>query len=325
MSVSIGLIGAGVMGSEHGRILSLDTPRSTLTAVCDYDEARARNIVGKGRVFKDPLELIHSYDVDAVVIASPDSTHFELVLACIEAGKPVLCEKPLAMKSAEALIIVEAEIKKGKSLVQVGYMRRFDPGYMDLKTNFDEGVIGAPEILHNIHRNPVAPEWMTGEMLVTNAFVHEIDVARWLLGSELDSVRVVSSNKGDPMMIVARMANGSIVSTELFMNCKFGYQVQTELVGSEGTLALPPFASTLLNKMGTQSSFVPSNWIPRFRAAYKAQSRTWVDTVISGRKNHGASAWDGYVTTAVAERIVASVSADETIKLSVAERPEFYS
>jgi myo-inositol 2-dehydrogenase/D-chiro-inositol 1-dehydrogenase len=109
------------------------------------------------------------------------------------------------------------------------------------------------------------------------------------------------------------------------MNCKFGYQVQAELVGSEGTLALPPFASTLLNKMGTQSSFVPSNWIPRFRAAYKAQSRAWVDTVISGRKNHGASAWDGYVTTAVAERIVASVSADETIKLSVAERPEFYS
>lgn len=325
MSVSIGLIGAGVMGSEHGRILSLDTPRSTLTAVCDYDEARARNIVGKGRVFKDPLELIHSYDVDAVVIASPDSTHFELVLACIEAGKPVFCEKPLAMKSAEALIIVEAEIKKGKSLVQVGYMRRFDPGYMDLKTNFDEGVIGAPEILHNIHRNPVAPEWMTGEMLVTNAFVHEIDVARWVLGSELDSVRVVSSDKGDPMMIVARMANGSIVSTELFMNCKFGYQVQAELVGSEGTLALPPFASTLLNKMGTQSSFVPSNWIPRFRAAYKAQSRAWVDTVISGRKNHGASAWDGYVTTAVAERIVASVSAGETIKLSVAERPEFYS
>jgi myo-inositol 2-dehydrogenase/D-chiro-inositol 1-dehydrogenase len=325
MSVSIGLIGAGVMGSEHGRILSMDTPRSTLTAVCDYDEARARNIVGKGHVFKDPLELINSHDVDAVVIASPDSTHFELVLACIEAGKPVLCEKPLAMTSTEALTIVEAEVKKGNNLVQVGYMRRFDPGYLDLKANFDEGMIGTPEILHNVHRNPVAPKWMTGEMLVTNAFVHEIDAARWLLGSELESVRVASSDRGDPMMIVARMANGSIVSTELFMNCKFGYQVQAELVGSEGTLALPSFTSTLLSKMGAQSSFVPSNWIPRFRAAYKAQSRAWVDTVITGRKNHGASAWDGYVTTAVAERIVASVGADETIKLSVAEQPKFYS
>lgn len=108
------------------------------------------------------------------------------------------------------------------------------------------------------------------------------------------------------------------------MNCKFGYQVQAELVGTEGTLALPPFASTLLNKMGTQSSFLPSNWIPRFRVAYKAQSRAWVDSVITGRKNHGASAWDGYVTTAVAERIVASVSSNEIIKINISEQPEFY-
>lgn len=324
MSVAVGLIGAGVMGKEHGRILSLHTPKAHLAGVCDYDPEKARSIAGNARVYSDPLDLINSGDIDAILIASPDSTHAELVLACVEAGKPVLCEKPLAMTAVQAHEIVEAECLKNRIFVQVGYMRRFDPGYEELKRLFEENAIGKPEILHNFHRNPVAPDWMTGDMLITNAFVHEIDVMRWLMGTELEAVRITVAEKGDPMMIVTRLANGAMSSTELFMNCKFGYQVHAELVGEEGTISLPEFSAPLVNKSYHRGAHVPRNWVPRFAAAYQAQTRSWINSIVTGVPNHGASAWDGYITTLIAEQLATKVSTDSTIELAIPSRPLLY-
>ncbi|NIF29387.1 gfo/Idh/MocA family oxidoreductase [Pantoea sp. Tr-811] len=324
MSIAVGLIGAGVMGKEHGRILSMYTPNAHLAGVCDFDPEKARSIAGKANVFTDPLDLIASQDIDAVLIASPDSTHAELVQACIAAEKPVLCEKPLAMTAEQARLIVEAECKKGRSFVQVGYMRRFDPGYVELKRLLDADAIGKPEILHNLHRNPVAPDWMTGDMLITNAFVHEIDVMRWLMGTELDSVRITVAEKGDPMLIVTRLTNGAMSSTELYMNCKFGYQVHAELVGDEGTIALPDFASPIVNKSGCRTANVPLNWVPRFVEAYQAQTRSWVHSITSGVPNHGATAWDGYITTLIAEQLAEQCNSDQTILLGLPSRPSLY-
>ena len=324
MSIAVGLIGAGVMGAEHGKIITQHTPCAHLAGVCDFDEVKARNISGGATVFKDPLDLIQSADIDAVLIASPDSTHADLVLACIDVGKPVLCEKPLATTSALAKAVVEAECQKGARLVQVGYMRRFDPGYQELKAVFESGTVGTPEILHNIHRNPVAPDWMIGDMLITNAFVHEIDIARWLLQTELEAVKVIVTDKGDPMMIVARLTNGAIASTELFMNCKFGYQVHAQLVGSEGTAALPTFPAVILNKGGQRATPIPGNWIPRFRAAYQAQTSSWIESIITGVANDGATAWDGYITTLIAEQLTVRDFSEEIISLSLPERPRLY-
>ncbi|MDZ3992599.1 Inositol 2-dehydrogenase/D-chiro-inositol 3-dehydrogenase [Pseudomonas sp. Teo4] len=324
MSVAVGLIGAGVMGKEHGRILSTHTPNAHLAGVCDYEPEKARAIAGNASVYSDPFDLINSNEIDAVLIASPDSTHAELVLACIEAGKPVLCEKPLAMTADQANQIVEAECLKGRAHVQVGYMRRFDPGYEELKRLFEANAIGKPEILHNFHRNPVAPDWMTGDMLITNAFVHEIDVMRWLLGTELEAVRITVAEKGDPMMIVARLANGAMSSTELYMNCKFGYQVHAELVGDEGTVSLPEFSAPIVNKSYHRGAHVPRNWVPRFAAAYQGQTRSWVNSVATGVPSHGATAWDGYITTLIAEQLAARVSTDSTIELAIPPRPLLY-
>ncbi|MDD2133430.1 Gfo/Idh/MocA family oxidoreductase [Pseudomonas kurunegalensis] len=324
MSIAVGLIGAGVMGREHGHILSMHTPNAHLAGVCDFDSEKARSVAGKAQVFSDPLDLIASREIDAVLIASPDSTHADLVQACIAAEKPVLCEKPLAMSAEQARLVVEAECSKERSFVQVGYMRRFDPGYEELKRLFEANAVGNPEILHNFHRNPVAPDWMTGDMLITNAFVHEIDVMRWLMDTELEAVRITVADKGDPMMIVTRLANGAISSTELFMNCKFGYQVHAELVGAEGTVALPQFSAPVISTSGHRSSYVPRNWIPRFTAAYQAQTRRWIQSIVSGVPNHGATAWDGYITTLIAEQLVKRIGTDQTIILDLPSRPSLY-
>jgi myo-inositol 2-dehydrogenase/D-chiro-inositol 1-dehydrogenase len=324
MSVAVGVIGTGVMGSEHARILREETIGAHLAAVCDVDEGRARAAAGGKQVFTDPLALINADEVDAVLIAAPDATHGNLALACIEAGKPVLCEKPLALTAAEALEVVEAEVSRGKRLVQVGYMRRFDPPYMEMKRARDEGEIGDPVILHNIHRNPVAPEWFSGPMSVTNAFVHEIDVSRWLLGSEFVSALLHRAPGGDPVMITMETDRGEIVSTEIFMNCRYGYHVHAQLVGRNGTVETAVPAPTLRNASGYHGYAYPQNWVPRFRNAYAIQMNAWAKAAESGVPTNGASAWDGFVSTYIAEQITAGFDAAATVHVSLGPRPVIY-
>jgi myo-inositol 2-dehydrogenase / D-chiro-inositol 1-dehydrogenase len=324
MSVAIGVIGTGVMGSEHARILREETGDAHLAAVCDADEGRARAAGAGSKMFTDPLALINSDQVDAVVIAAPDAMHGALVLACIEQGKPVLCEKPLALTAAEALQVVEAEVAKGRRLIQVGYMRRFDEPYVEMKRLREAGEIGKPVILHNVHRNPVVPTWFSGPMSVTNAFVHEIDMSRWLLGSEMVSAQVYSGPGGDPLMITMQTDRNEIVSTEVFMNCGYGYHVHSQLVGRNGTIETALPTATIRNFSGQHSAAYPDNWIPRFRNAYATQMNAWVKSVRSGECNDGASAWDGYVTTLLAEQIVAALDTGASAHLVVGSRPAFY-
>jgi myo-inositol 2-dehydrogenase/D-chiro-inositol 1-dehydrogenase len=198
MSVGVGLTGAGVMGSEHARLLNRDIPGAHLAGVFDADAARARAAANGATVFSSRLSLIESDQVEAVIVASPDATHAELTLACLASGKPVLCEKPLASSAAEALRKVEAEVGLNRWLIQVGYMRRFDPAIGDMKRIRDEGGLGAIVLLHNVQRNASAPEWFTGPMALTNSFVHEIDVSRWLTGSEMVSAHIGVGSGADP-------------------------------------------------------------------------------------------------------------------------------
>src|SRR5688500_2827401 len=130
MTIRVGVIGAGVMGTDHARIIAGDVPGAVLQAVCDADVARAKAVAeetGAAEILTDPLAIISSSKIDAVLIASPDATHGPLTIACMEAGKPVLCEKPLAPTEAECLKVIRAEVRMGKRLIQVGFMRRFDP------------------------------------------------------------------------------------------------------------------------------------------------------------------------------------------------------
>ncbi len=323
MSVGVGVIGTGVMGSEHARLLRCETPGARLAGVFDADAARAQAAAAGAAVFSDPRSLIASDSIEAVIIASPDATHAELTLACLEARKPVLCEKPLASSAAEALRVVQAEVALKRRLIQVGYMRRFDPGYQEIKRIKDEGGVGAVALLHNVHRNARAPEWFTGPMAVTNSFVHEIDVSRWLTGSEMVSAHVASGPGGDPLMITMRTDRDEIVSTEVYMNANYGYHVHAELVGREGTIALAPSSLTLRNKDRAGGLSYPDNWVPRFADAYRRQLADWIGAVKTGTPV-GASAWDGYVASAIAEQIAAALAEGRAAPLNYPLRPPLY-
>ena len=187
MSVGVGVIGAGMMGAAHVATLTTAVEGAHVAAVSDADPARADAAArdGGARAIADPHELIADPAVDAVVVASFDTTHEEFVLACIAAGKPVLCEKPLATTADACLRVIDAEVAAGRRFVSLGFMRRYDPAYAEIKASLDDGGVGAVLLAHCAHRNAVAPAVYTSEMLITSSAVHEIDVMRWLLGEEI--------------------------------------------------------------------------------------------------------------------------------------------
>jgi len=176
MSVRVGVVGAGVMGADHVNTLHRFVRNAVMAAVADVAPDRAEAAVADtgARPFADALALIADPDVDAVVIASHDSVHAEQVLAAVRAGKPVLCEKPLSPTLAEATRVLR-EIGTAQ-LVSLGFMRRFDPGYVEVRDAIDRGRIGAPVLMYNISRGDSAGPGTTSESSITEAAIHEFDV-----------------------------------------------------------------------------------------------------------------------------------------------------
>lgn len=323
MSRGIGVIGAGVMGAEHARILREETRGAHLAGVADADRGRAEAAAAGAKVFDRAADLIADPDVDAVMIVAPDALHAELVRACLAAGKPVLCEKPLAATAAESIALVEAEVALGRRLIQVGYMRRFDPGYLAMKAAMARGEVGKPVLLHNTHRNASAPEWFVGAMPITNSFVHEADITRWLLDCEMTEATLHTGPGGDPLLITMRAASGVLVSTEVFMNCAYGYHVEAELVGQTGTLTLAQPNPLVVNRQGARTQGYPDNWVPRFATAYVAQTNAWVRSLRTGQPC-GASAWDGYVATALAEQLAKGLHSAAPVTFTFPPKPALY-
>ena len=190
----VGVIGAGAMGADHIRTISTAVPSARVSAVYDFnpDTAHAAASPVGAEVLGSAEALIESSSVDAIIIASPDRTHAELVLTALAAGKQVLCEKPLAVTADEAYGVVEAEVAAGRRLLQVGFMRRYDPGFVALKRTITDGVVGEVRIVHAIHRNASSSTSTDDAGLITGSMIHELDTVAWLLDDEVASIRVES-------------------------------------------------------------------------------------------------------------------------------------
>ena len=313
MSVRVGVIGAGIMGADHVATLHRSVSGAEVCAVADVDPARAQAAaaVADANVVGDAAALIHDPAVEAVVIASHDSTHAELARACVAAGKPVLCEKPLAPTVAECERLV-GEDEQG--LISVGFMRRFDPAYQELKLAVDAATYGAPLLLHCVSRGVSSGPGTTSEYAVIGAAIHEFDVVPWLLGSPIVEVswqapRSSSRVTGlqDPQLILLRTADGALTTLEVFLNAGYGYDVGCEIVCEQGALALAPTGRIVTNHAGARSDTHPADWRPRFADAYRLELQAWVDALAPGRPSPLPTARDGLVATAIAEAVIASM------------------
>src|SRR3954451_11965207 len=302
------------MGATHVRLLATEVRGAEIAAVADADPVRAAAVAGGARGDDEPLALVAYADVEAVIIASSDATHEGFVLACLEAGKPVLCEKPLAASAAAGLRVVEAEAALGRRLIQLGFMRRYDSGYVAMKAALRDGAVGAPLLLHCIHRNASVPPDYTSDMLITSSAVHEIDVARWLLEDEIVSAvvhgpRVPRSPGGlrDPQLVVMETAGGVLVDVEVFATARYGYDIRCELVGESGTVTLAPPLTVEVRRDGQDAALVPESFGPRFADAYRRELQAWGAAAAEGGAA-GPSAWDGYAASAVGEACLRSLA-----------------
>lgn len=333
MSIGIGIIGAGIMGADHARIFAHHVAGAHLVAISDADAARATAVAaetGARRGMSDPYALIADPEVGAVLVASPDTTHPDFAIACIRAGKPVLCEKPLAPTAAEGLRVIEAELSAGRRLVQLGYMRRFDPGYVEMKALLDGGTYGEALAFHCVHRNASAPPHFDAAAAIVSSCGHEVDVSRFVLSAELSTVKVFRARRSklarfdDPMLVVFETDKGQLVDVELFINAQYGYDVKGELVCETGTISFGPTHDTLVRSAGVSATRLAPDWRPRFAAAYRIQNQAWIDSISTGRPV-GSSAWDGFVATTVTDAGVKSLNTGETVAIAYEKRPGLYS
>ncbi|MFD6491229.1 Gfo/Idh/MocA family protein, partial [Streptomyces sp. NPDC060188] len=329
--LGVAVLGAGHMGADHIRRLDRAVSGARVAAVADPDTARAEEAVAGidgVSVHADAEAALDAPGVDAVLIASPGPAHEEALLAAFARGLPVLCEKPLVPDSSGALRVVEAEVRLGRRLAQVGFMRRYDAEYERLKSLLDSGRLGRPLMLHCTHRNVASPPHFTSAMLVNSSVSHEIDAARWLLDQELTAVTVLrprpASNAPesllDPQFVVFETSGGALVDVEIFVNSGFGYQVACEAVCETGSARVGDERTMSVTTAAGRHEEVAQDYLVRFADAYDREVRAWVDATRAGRVT-GPGVWDGYAASAVAEAGVRALENGGRIAVDLAPRP----
>lgn len=320
MTIKVGVIGAGIMGADHITTLATAVSGAEVSYVADIDGDRAAGAAAPvgARATTDPRELIRSGRVDAVVIASHDSTHAGLILDCLQAGKPVLCEKPLAPSVEECREVVAADEEivaaTGRSLLSLGFMRRFDPGHRELRRHAQSGKAGETLMVHCVSRNSASAPNATTASAVTNSAIHELDTIPWLLGSPITEVawhagkRTTAAPEGlhDPALILLRTADGVLTTLELFLNAQYGYSTRCEVVAERGTASLAEPVLLETNAARTRSTPYPEDWRPRFADAYRLELQAWVQSLQTGGKSPLAGARDGLRAAQAAEALISA-------------------
>jgi len=330
----VGVIGAGVMGTDHIARIMDTTAGATVSAIVEPDEHRAREAAVRApgsKIFARIEDALEEGAVDAVVVAVPGSFHEAVLLPALEANVPILCEKPLTEDPASSLRIAEAEQKGGRQLIQVGFMRRFDAQYRELHDLITAGAAGDLLMLHGVHRNPSVPPSYTQEMLITDSIVHEFDVIPWLAGGTIQSVEVhygkhnslSPSRLREPILVLMEMDNGVLGDVEMNVSIQFGYQVATEAVFEQGVVRIGQPSGLQLWQDQRFQIVEHVSFKTRFKEAYDAEVQAWVDAARRGTLT-GPSTWDGYRAAVACAAGVKALQAPGPVVLNLAETPAFY-
>jgi myo-inositol 2-dehydrogenase/D-chiro-inositol 1-dehydrogenase len=334
MTLNIGVIGVGMIGREHIARLTNKLVGAKVVALADVNAKNAEEVAAElpgAEVHPTGEALIAAPEVHAVVVTSWGPTHETYVLEAIKARKPVFCEKPLATTAEACLRIVEAEIAYGRHLVQVGFQRRYDRGYRALKKAIDDGVVGAPLMIHCAHRNPTAPEAYISDMAIVDTFIHEIDVLRWLVNDDYVSAQVLvprntkhtHAKLNDPIIVLLATKNGVRIDGEVFVNCRYGYDIRCEVVGEEACATLPEPESVVLRKDAKLSTAIMQDWKLRFIDSYDVELQDWIEAAGSGKIN-GPNAWDGYFAAVTADACLQAMHTGSVAPIVTKPRPAFY-
>ena len=297
MTVRIGLLGAGRIGRVHASVLGgIETAR--LVAVHDPASAAADEVVrATGARKTTSEEIIAAPDIDAVVIATPTETHPAAVEAAARAGKAVLCEKPIDLDPNRARACVKAVHETGARLM-VGFNRRFDPDFAEVRRQIDSGAIGDVELVQITSRDPAPPPVdyvaRSGGIFV-DMMIHDFDMARFLLGEEVVEVsatgsvlvdeRIGEAGDLDTATATLKSVSGRIALISNSRRAAYGYDQRVEVHGSKGMVSAGNHHKTTVTVAaaeGFRREPLLHFFMERYREAYRRELMAFVDAVASG-------------------------------------------
>ena len=321
MTVRVGVIGAGGMGDCHARnLVGMAGAEVAWIADPDADRGQALASAVSSDWLRDGEDGFD--DCDALVVACPDQFHHRFVDAAIRASKPVLCEKPLTVTLDDARALLAAEVACGRRLVQMGFMRVYDPIHRQVAEACAE--LGSLNRVRAVHRNRNEHGRSLQELLVQSV-IHDMHTVRWLTGSEvmsLDTQVVRRGNRVVHLVVTARLASGGLAVIE-FDDAAAGYEVAVEVAADGGQVNSRDPYRAVVRANGQIGSEIGDDWFGPFQDAYRMEMVDFVESVADGTAR-GPSLWDGFVAQMLVEAAEESERFGRRIEVASVDRPDLY-
>ncbi|MDG0793910.1 Gfo/Idh/MocA family oxidoreductase [Cohnella ginsengisoli] len=334
--IGVCIIGAGRAGMIHAANFRKNVPYARLVAIVDPNEEAAVSAakeLGIDRYYTDYKQALEDAEIDAVVVVTPTIYHRDIVVASAQAGKHVLCEKPMAMNERECDEMIAACEAAGVTL-QVAFMRRFDENFVEAKRAIDEGEIGEVVLVKSLTRGPSQPmPWMydlaksNGPLAEVNS--HDIDTIRWFSGSEVSEVYAIGGNYRnrhvaadypdfyDNVSLTARFASGAQASIDGAVAVRYGYDSRVEILGTEGVIFLGQTHEKTTIVAGPDRLLrrpFMNSWRSLFKEAYLAEDTDFIASIQEGRPPR-VTGHDGKMAVRVVEAGNASIKTGVPVRL----------
>ncbi|WP_394924912.1 Gfo/Idh/MocA family oxidoreductase [uncultured Robinsoniella sp.] len=318
--VKVGIAGLGRLGKVHAGNLAFKIPNAELTAACSIMPAEltyAQEVLGVKEVYNDYREMLAKADIDAVAIITTSGEHCWQIEAALDAGKHVFSDKPLGVNVEECKLAEKAVERHPELVFFLGFMRRFDPSYAYAKKKIEDGAIGTP---YMVKATGIDPEAMvdgaikfaaTSGGIFIDMAIHDIDLMRWFLGSDPVEVYATGSTfrhpefkaAGDDETGVAmyKCENGAVGFVHVGRTAPHGYHVETEIVGTEGSIRVSPVPAKNLcmiyNNQGVVQECV-SGFPERFAESYRLEMEEFINCVQDNTKPE-VTVYDGTKSTQI--------------------------
>lgn len=331
--LKMGVIGTGRIGKVHIATLVQSVPEAEVVAVADVNLASANQLAatfGIEFVSNNHADVINHPDVEAVVICSPTDTHATYIVEAAQAGKHIFCEKPVDL-SLEVIKNAVAEVEKAGVKLMVGFNRRFDPNFRKVHEMVKAGKIGEPNILKITSRDPAPPpaEYVavSGGMFL-DMTIHDFDMARYIVGSEVTEVYVKAAVLVDPAIgaagdvdtaiITLTFENGAIGVIDNSRKAVYGYDQRLEIFGSKGMVSADnnfPDNHRYFTADTIQGSLPLNFFMDRYLEAYSNELKLFCDAVVND-KPVPVGGMDGLMSVAIGLAAKKSVAEGRPVKMS---------
>lgn len=330
MTIKLAVLGAGRIGQVHAQAIS-SVEGAELVAIAEPFAKAAEAMQKKyGCAIQTIDEIAANSEVDAVIICTPTDTHSDLIEQFCKVGKAVFCEKPVDLDVARAKACLDV-VDKTNGKLMVGFNRRFDPDFMALKKAVDEGAIGDVEMITITSRDPEAPPAdyiKRSGGIFRDMTIHDFDIARWLLGEEVETVFASASVLVDPEIgklgdydsvnVILKTASGRQATITNSRRAVYGYDQRIEVHGSKGAVIANNTAQnnvTIATANGYTDAPLLDFFMSRYTIAYANEITLFVDA-IKNNKAMPVSGVDGLLALVLAEAASQSVKSGSAIKVS---------